>query len=84
MVSIISHRRQYIEINHKIISNLEEGKHVSAIRKVGHGVPSGSILGLVQFLLYINDLPLNITDSKIILFPDDINILVTGIKLTAS
>ena len=62
--SYLSNRKQYVTINGKSSEPLE----------INCGVPQGSVLGPLLFLLYINDLP-NISNVlNFYLFADDTNI----------
>ena len=60
--SYVSNRRQYVTINEKSSESLE----------INCGVPQGSVLGPLLFLLYINDLPN--TSNVLNFYCDDTNI----------
>ena len=68
--SYLKDRKQYVELNNR----------KSTCLPIDTGVPQGSILGPLLFLIYINDLP-SAANLKCVSFADDSNLLIKGDNL---
>jgi ribosomal protein S18 len=66
--SYLADRQQFVTING---SNSDK-------KALKFGVPQGSILGPLLFIIYINDLPNISKIAKFIMYADDANIIITG------
>lgn len=64
--SYLSGRKQFVTI----------GKTDSNLESINIGVPQGSVLGPLLFLIYMNDIQFACNDACIILFADDSNVFV--------
>ena len=73
--SYLTDRKQLVEINQSGHMNCKQHKYISSCKVLKCGVPQGSCLGSLRFLICINDLPLNLEDGELVLFVDDINLL---------
>ena len=71
-----------LQLSRSYLSNRQQkcqiGNFVSSKQPIKCGVPQGSILGPLLFLLYINDLPECLTNTKPRLFADETNLTASS------
>lgn len=79
--SYLTNRTQSTEITRICTVDKKLVKYTSPFRTVKCGVPQGSVLGPLLFIIYINDIPA-ITNHHMTLFADDSTILFTGTNKT--
>ena len=66
--SYLTNRKQYVQIKNE----------KSKLQSVEMGVPQGSVLGPLLFLVYINDLAKSVSNCSIKMFADDTSVFLRG------
>jgi hypothetical protein len=74
--SYLTDPKQLVEINQSSHINSKQHKYISSCKVLKCGVPQSLVLGPLLFLIYINDLPLKVQDGQLVLYVDNINLLI--------
>jgi hypothetical protein len=73
--SYLRNRTQHVKVTHTEGNQMRE--YLSGSLPVRYGVPQGSVLGALLFIIYINDIP-HLTKGRSIMYADDTSILNVG------
>ena len=73
--SALSWFQSYITDRHQFVTI--HGERSDSL-KIKQGVPQGSVLGPILFLLFVNDMPLHLSSSSADIFADDTTITVSA------
>lgn len=74
--SYLTNRKQLVSVNYHN-SNVKSNFQSEPLN-VSMGVPQGSVLGPILFILYINDFNLSIQNVQHVAYADDFSLIVTG------
>lgn len=72
LMSYLNNRKQLVQMR-----DMKGLMHTSDVAAVTGGVPQGSILGPLLFIVYVNNLPLNVS-RPIVLYADDTSVVCSG------